>query len=326
MTVLVAEDSAFYRRVITQHLEEWGFDFVMAQDGKQAWELLAKTNGPKLALLDWVLPDIEGVEVCRRLRKLPESESYVYAILLTAKCERQEMLEAMNAGADDFLPKPFDPPELKARLMVGKRIIELQRKLVEANGALYFSATHDFLTRIWNRGEILGFLRHELVRARRGNASVGTVLVDVDYFKKVNDEFGHQTGDLVIQEIARRLSRSLREYDGVGRYGGEEFLLVLAGCDLATTFRRADEIRSMISGELIPTARASLTVSVSMGVAVTDGSEDAERLLHRADSALYDAKRKGRNRVESSAPAGPLTKATKFQSPAQLLPSRAMQK
>jgi two-component system, cell cycle response regulator len=299
--ILLAEDSAIYRRLIETHLKEWGFDFVSAKDGKEAWKLLAKQDAPRLALLDWVLPEIDGVELCRRLRSRPEGGPYTYTILLTAKSRKQEMLEAMEAGADDFLAKPFNPPELQARLLVGKRIVELQEKLVSANDALQFAACHDFLTGVWNRAEIVAFLQREIARARRDATPVGIVLVDVDHFKKVNDQFGHDAGDCVLKEIAKRLSNSLREYDGVGRYGGEEFLLVIPGCDLATTVRRSNQIRELISSRPIATPAGATTVTLSMGATVADSSTNSEQLVRRADLALYQAKHKGRNRVERHA-------------------------
>jgi two-component system, cell cycle response regulator len=298
--ILLAEDSEFYRRMIATYLTEWGFDLVTARDGKEAWKLLVEPAAPRMALLDWVMPNIEGVELCRRLRRRAESEAYVYTLLLTAKRQRQQMLEAMDAGADDFLAKPFDPPELKARLLVGKRIVELQQKLASTNDALRLAASHDSLTQIWNRGEILRFLGRELARSRRTLTPLGVVLVDVDHFKKINDELGHQTGDLVLQELAERFSSNLREYDGVGRYGGEEFLLVIPGCDLARLVQRANEIRTLVSREPFLSAPGAPVVTVSMGVAESEASEKAEALLRRTDEALYRAKRSGRNRVESA--------------------------
>lgn len=300
MTILLAEDSAVYRHLITGHLNEWGFDFVIAKEGRGAWDLLTKPDAPRLALLDWVLPGVDGVELCRRLRQRPETEPYTYTILLTAKSQKEEMLEAMDAGADDFLAKPFDPPELKARLLVGKRIVELQQKLVSANGALHYAASHDFLTKLWNRAAIIAFLQREVARALREGLALGVILVDVDHFKKVNDELGHETGDYVLQEISKRFSASLREYDGVGRYGGEEFLLVMPGCDQATTVRRANVIRELISSTPIRTSLKATTVTVSMGVAVVEPTTNSESLLRRADLALYQAKRNGRNRVEET--------------------------
>jgi diguanylate cyclase (GGDEF)-like protein len=291
---LLAEDSALYRHIITSHLKEWGFEFQSAKDGREAWEVLARPDAPRLVLLDWVLPVIDGIELCRRLRRRADHEPYTYTILLTAKSDKDEMLEAMDAGADDFLAKPFDPPELKARLLVGKRIVELQRKLVSANDALHYSATHDFLTRLWNRGTIISFLQREMARAIREARPLGVILADVDHFKKINDELGHEAGDLALHEIADRFAGSLREYDGVGRYGGEEFLLVMPGCDRATTVKRANVIRELIARKPVG-ARA---VTVSMGVAVVESDASSESLLRCADAALYQAKRNGRNCVE----------------------------
>lgn len=296
--ILLAEDSAIYRHMIGSHLTEWGFDFVTVEDGKAAWKLLTEPDAPRLALLNWVLPEIDGIDLCRRLRDRPGHEPYTYTILLTAKSRKQEMLEAMDAGADDFLAKPFDPLELKAHLRVGKRIVNLQQKLVSANNALHFAACHDFLTGTWNRAEILAFLQRELARTRRSATPVGVVLLDVDHFKSVNDKFGHETGDFVLKEIATQLSASGREYDGVGRYGGEEFLLVIPGCDLDTTVRRADQIRNLIATTPISTPHGPVSVTVSMGVTVAESSTDPEALLRNADIALYQAKRNGRNRVE----------------------------
>jgi diguanylate cyclase (GGDEF)-like protein len=297
VTILLAEDSAVYRHLITGHLNEWGFDFIYTKDGREAWELLRKPDGPRLALLDWVLPGLDGVELCRRLRGRSDQVPYTYTILLTGKSEKQEMLEAMDAGADDFLAKPFDPPELKARLLVGKRIVELQQKLVTANGALHHAASHDFLTSLWNRAAIMAFLQREVARSLREGVALGVILADVDHFKKVNDELGHETGDYVLQEVAKRFTASLREYDGVGRYGGEEFLLVIPGCDLANTVRRANVIRELIANTPIRTPLQATSVTVSMGVAVVEPFTTAELLMRRADAALYEAKRNGRNCV-----------------------------
>lgn len=297
--ILVAEDSVIYRHLIGSHLNEWGFAFVTAEDGQAAWELLTQPDAPRLALLDWVLPEIDGIDLCRRLRNRP-AHPYTYTILLTAKNRKQEMLEAMDAGADDFLGKPFDPPELKARLLVGKRIVNLQQKLVSVNDALQFAASHDFLTGAWNRAEIISFLQRELARARRDEAPVGIVLLDVDNFKSVNDKFGHETGDIVLKEIARRLSAGKRDYDGVGRYGGEEFLLVMPNCDMATTIRRANQMRKLIASTPVPVLQGAITVTVSMGVTVAVSASQSDSLLREADAALYRAKANGRNRVEGT--------------------------
>lgn len=302
MRILVAEDSKVYRHLISTCLKEWNFDFRMADDGSAAWECLESEWAPTLALLDWVLPGVTGVELCQRIRTRTNHEQYVYTIVLTARNQRRDLLEALDAGADDYLSKPFDPPELKARLLAGKRIIMLQRELIAARESLRFAATHDAMTGLLNRGEILSFLRQQIARGRREGDPVGIVLADLDHFKKVNDTYGHSAGDAVLQETARRLRNGIRIYDGVGRYGGEEFLLVMPGCDLTATVRRADAMRNILGAEPISTPQGSLTVTMSMGAMVADPTADlsVECLLEKADEALYRAKHNGRNRVECS--------------------------
>jgi two-component system, cell cycle response regulator len=303
--ILVAEDSKVYRHLISSCLKEWDFNFKVANDGKEAWEILESSWAPTLAILDWVLPGMTGVELCQRIRSRVANELYVYTIVLTAKNHPNDLLAAMDAGADDYLSKPFDPPELKARLLAGRRIILLQRELISARESLRFAATHDAMTGLWNRGEIISFLRREIARGRRERRPVGIVLTDLDHFKGVNDTYGHSAGDAVLQETARRFRGGLREYDGVGRYGGEEFLLVLPGCDLATTVQRAEAIRRLIEKDTVVAPQGNVTTTISMGVTVADFVQDmsTEALLEIADEALYRAKKNGRNRVECGDPA-----------------------
>ncbi|MGO9088379.1 MAG: GGDEF domain-containing protein [Candidatus Sulfotelmatobacter sp.] len=300
MRILVAEDSRFYRHLISGCLKDWDFDFVVAADGLAAWEMLESAWAPTLALLDWVLPGISGLELCQRIRARLQNEQYVYTIVLTAKNERTDLLAAMEAGADDFLSKPFDPPELKARLLAGRRIILLQRELIAARESLRFAATHDSMTGLLNRVEIISVLRREIARGRREQRPVAIVLADLDHFKRVNDTFGHSAGDAVLQEIARRFRSGLRVYDGVGRYGGEEFLLILPGCNLDAAMHRTNAIRRLIEQDVIVAPQASVTATVSMGVTIANLYRDVsvEALLEKADEALYQAKSNGRNRVE----------------------------
>jgi two-component system, cell cycle response regulator len=300
MRILLAEDSKVYRHLITGCLKEWEFDFVVANDGLSAWDVLEGPYAPTVAILDWVLPGLSGLELCQRIRSRVRNEQYVYTIVLTAKNHRQDLLAAMEAGADDYLSKPFDPPELKARLLAGKRIILLQRELIAMRESLKFAATHDSMTGLLNRGEIISVLRCEIARGRREQRPVGIVLADLDHFKKINDTFGHAAGDAVLQEATRRFRAGLRTYDGVGRYGGEEFLLILPGCDLRTARDRADTVRHLIEKDTIVIPQSNLTATVSMGVTVADfgADESVEALLEKADAALYRAKNNGRNRVE----------------------------
>src|SRR5580658_1845910 len=299
--ILLAEDSRVYQHLISDYLREWGFDVELAQDGAGAWKRLEEPNAPMLALLDWVLPGLDGIEVCRNLRKRSINERYVYTVLLTGKSDKKDLVLAMEAGADDYLVKPFDAQELRARLLAGKRILDVHLELVLAQESLRFAAMHDFLTRLWNRAEIVSFLERELLRAMREKKPMGIVLLDVDRFKSINDSLGHRSRDIVLKELARRLRSQLRGYDGVGRYGGEEFLLVLPGCDLGCALARTAEIQRSVADapfELDPT---QVSITLSMGVTISHcGAGDSATLLHDADLALYRAKNSGRDRIEYS--------------------------
>jgi two-component system, cell cycle response regulator len=305
MQALVVDDSAVYRKLIGDHLRSWGFGVTLAETGSEAWRILEEPNAPKLVLLDWVLPDLDGIELCQRIRQAGSSSPYVYIILLTSKEGRQNMLQAMQAGADDYLVKPFDELELKARLLVGKRILDLQEELVSARESMRHAATHDSLTGLTNRGEILAMLERELERARRERKPVAVILCDVDHFKDVNDTLGHLFGDEALREIGRRLRTQLRVYDGVGRYGGEEFLMVLPSCDLPNALQRADGLREIIAKTPVVCSGEERLITMSMGVAVSacEGKNEVEMLLNQADAGLYKAKANGRNRIEHFTPA-----------------------
>lgn len=304
MRVVIAEDSKFYCALMKRHFEEWGLSCVFAADGAEAWTLLRDQELPTLALLDWVLPKLEGIDLCRKIRGELGEERYIYTILITSKNRKQDIIDAMEAGADDFLVKPFYAPELKARVLAGKRILDLQSALLQTQESLRIAATHDALTGLKNRMEVVGILRQELARAQRNGGSVGIIFADIDHFKSINDSIGHLAGDSVLKAVSRRFASAVRIYDQVGRYGGEEFLAVLPGCDLESTRNRAEELLRVVRREPVETSRGSRVVTVSLGIASTSesGFVEVEELLSRADEALYRAKENGRNRVEGPAP------------------------
>ena len=216
-------------------------------------------------------------------------------------------MAGLEAGADDYITKPCPPAELRARLNTGCRILSLEEKLVHAREEMRFKATHDALTAIWNRGTILSLASREFERSARTDGPTSILLCDIDHFKAVNDNYGHLVGDSVLQEVARRLTASVRPYDAVGRYGGEEFLVVLSNCDSASLAARCDAVCEAISETPFVAGEFRLSISISIG-AVTcplrDQDTSLERVLSWADAALYEAKATGRNRtVLAGAPA-----------------------
>lgn len=307
MKILIADDDVVSRRLLQKTMERVGYEVTAAENGRLAADELCKPGGPKLALLDWMMPELDGPGVCREVRKRKE-HSYVYMVLLTSKEKKEDVVEGLKSGADDYLTKPFNLEELKARLRTGMRILDLEDRLVEAREQMRFQATHDALTSLWNRGMIMELLGRELARSTREGKSVTILLGDLDHFKQVNDTYGHRAGDEVLKETARRLLASVRSYDFVGRYGGEEFLVALNNCDPAFSLARAEEIRKAIARTPVQTSRGPIPITMSLGLLLSQewGSGPVEELVHEADEALYAAKGAGRNCVKVAAPKNPL--------------------
>jgi two-component system cell cycle response regulator len=291
MKILIADDQQILASLLQDQVRAWGYDAQVVPDGFAALQVLRAPDAPRLALLDWVMPGLDGIEVCRRLRRDADRQ-YTYLVLATGYGGRQEMLDGLEAGADDFLSKPIDPAELKARLGAGRRIVTLQEQLRE-------QAIRDGLTGLYNRSAILATLESELARSLREGRPLGVVLADIDHFKRINDTHGHLVGDAVLREVACRLRDVLRPYDSVGRYGGEEFLLVLPGCDGPTAAGLAERLRQCVAAETVSTEEGEVPVALSLGVAAWEGEGEVDTigLLRSADEALYSAKRTGRNRT-----------------------------
>jgi two-component system cell cycle response regulator len=303
LKILIAEDDAISRRLLQKTLENAGYEVLAVENGRLAQEELCRADGPRLALLDWEMPEVDGPGVCRAVRARAE-KSYVYMIFLTSKESSDDKVEGLRSGADDYLTKPFHPEELKARLRTGLRILSLEDRLVEAREDMRFKATHDSLTGLWNRGVIMDLLDRELARADRERHSTAILLCDVDHFKRVNDTYGHPVGDEVLREVAKRLLASVRSYDYVGRYGGEEFLVVLNNCDPASSLGRAEQMRETVAKREFITKRGPLTITMSVGLlrSVNWGPLSAEQYLAQVDAALYAAKAAGRNCVRAAEP------------------------
>jgi two-component system, cell cycle response regulator len=303
-TVLIAEDDPLFRRMLERWFKQWGYHVTAVENGLDAWEVLQKEDAPPLAILDWMMPGMDGIELCRGIRSRDQGP-YRYVLLLTARDDKQDVVAGLEAGADDYLTKPFEVDELRARVRTGKRILDLQAALIHAQNELKSVAAHDSLTGLWNRGAIVDLLRREVSRRQRDGDALGVIMADIDYFKKINDTHGHLVGDTVLQEATRRLAANVRPYDAVGRYGGEEFLIVFPGCNAANLVISAERLRHCIADQTFETSVGQIPVTLSLGLASVEQGEkkalDSEMFVRHADEALYAAKARGRNRVEASA-------------------------
>ncbi|MBS3943347.1 MAG: diguanylate cyclase [Dethiobacter sp.] len=293
LSILIAEDSIFFRQLLVQTLSSWGYAVVTAGSGSEAWEILQREDTPRLAILDWVMPGLSGLEVCRMVSGRTGTP-YIYLILLTSKDNKEDIVAGLEAGADDYITKPFHEEELRCRVKIGERIIRLENKIS------WLAAT-DPLTGVLNRRAFMERMEGEMQRSKRQNEPYSVIMVDIDHFKKINDTYGHQAGDTVLHRFAKHLSSLLRSYEFVGRYGGEEFIISLTGTGENQAVRIAERLRASLVDLAITVSdnQEALPVTASFGVAgtavIAEGTGDM--LLTKADQALYRAKREGRNRV-----------------------------
>jgi diguanylate cyclase (GGDEF)-like protein len=291
MKVLIADDDPISLKVLSTLLTTWGYTVQVAKDGEQAMALLIAPDAPQLAILDWMMPGKNGLELVEMLRSLG-SQHYTYVLMLTSRTQKEDVESALYGGCDDYLAKPFDPVELKARLFVGQRILSLQQQT-------QYQATHDALTGAWNRGSVMEALTREIARSRRSFEPLSAMMLDLDKFKDINDTYGHEAGDIVLKEFTARTMRCLRDYDFFGRYGGEEFLAILTNCAAAEAIRAAERIRQAVSGTPMRVMGSEIKLTVSIGVSQFRAADLVEELVRRADQALYAAKRAGRNCVQA---------------------------
>jgi diguanylate cyclase (GGDEF)-like protein len=295
MKLLVADNSAVYRQMLKSLLESWDYEVLLAKDGLEALAVLEGRDAPRLAILGGVMLGLSGPELCKAIRS--SRRDYVYIILLSASDEETDVIHGFGFGADDYLCKPFKQFELNARIKVGMRIIQAQDALLESQAALQFQATHDPLTQLWNRGGIMEILKSELARSSRSHEPLSICMADLDHFKRINDTHGHLTGDAVLQRTASKLSNALREYDFLGRYGGEEFLAVLPSCNEKGALTIAERLRASVGDEALLSSPTTISVTLSLGVSEWQPHMSRHDLLQQADLALYRAKDSGRNRV-----------------------------
>lgn len=308
MKILIAEDDPVSSKILEQNLSDWGYEVILAKSGEDAWQRFTET-GFRMAILDWMMPGMNGVELCQKIRRRRKSR-YTYIILLSAKDRKQDIIAGLSSGADDYMTKPVNFLELKARLQTGRRIVDLEDKLLCVQNQLKDMASRDSLTKVWNRVEITRFLREEIGRGARENKSTGVIMLDIDHFKNINDLYGHAVGDRALQRVVSQLKRKVRKSDKIGRYGGDEFIVILPGCPSNQIVAVAERIRSSIARRAIKTPSDSIALTISAGCASCEPRNPlpAEHLIKEADRALLEAKRQGRNCVSINEPENPLPK------------------
>jgi two-component system cell cycle response regulator len=298
MKILIAEDDSTSRITLLAIVSEWGYEPIPAADGAQVLSLMQADDAPRLLLLDWKIPEVNGLDLCKKIRE-EDSSNPPYIILLTRRSDTEDVVTGLKAGANDYMSKPFDNAELKARLEVGKRMLGLHDELNRAKEAMAFQANFDELTELMNRRAVMKAMVNEIERSKRNSQPLYICMCDIDHFKKINDTHGHLAGDAVLKEIAQRFNNSLRPYDLCGRYGGEEFLIILNSKEhhIHDVFER---IRQAISDEPFIYEETALNITISCGVTRYNPPSDVRnttQILIDADTALYEAKNNGRNRT-----------------------------
>jgi two-component system cell cycle response regulator len=304
MRALVADDDRATTAIVATALQQWGFDVDIAHDGAAAWEQLNALQPPSLAVIDWTMPGLDGIELCNRVRT-SERLRTTYILLLTARDARADLIAGLDAGADDYMTKPIDVDELRARVHVGQRVASLQQTLAQrvtdlrrAHDHLKEMASTDALTRLYSRRWWFDMATTEFSRSRRYGRQLSLLLADLDHFKTVNDQFGHETGDDVLRAFAGLLRRECRESDFVGRLGGEEFAIALPETSLEQAQTLATRVTDGCRALSVP-AVSDFEVRCSCSIGLTEVREtdpDIDNVLRRADVALYKAKRDGRGR------------------------------
>ncbi len=301
MKVLVADDDPVNRRLLEILLNKWGFEVSVASDGEEAWRELQNPAYPRIAILDWMMPGMDGVQVCQKLRDDASLPS-MYVLLLTAKQATEGANGRFESVADDYLSKPYAAHELKARLRAARRIIELEDQIEAARKNIKIETTHDPLTGLWNRSSVLEILHREIHRARRQNTPMAVLMIDVDHLKQINHQHGHLAGDAVMREAARRIRNCVRVYDSVGRYSGGQIVIVSPACDRSGAMSQAQRLQATVCREAFKTFKGDFPVTISLGIAVGCNNHQAHELISSAEAALAKAKKAGLSRVELASP------------------------
>ena len=302
--ILIAEDNPVSKTLLEKSLIKAGYEVVSANDGREAFKILKKDFFP-IVITDWMMPEMDGLELCRAIRS-NDFPGYIFIVLVTAKDSHDDILAGLEAGADDYITKPFNQAELIARLKAGKRVLELERSLKKANEKIKILSITDPLTGIYNRGYLTERLPQEIARAKRYRHPLSIIMSDIDLFKKINDSYGHQAGDKILKGFVGYLRGTIRNgIDWIARYGGEEFLIVLPETNIEGAFNAAERLRALLSESVFTIKDNEIKITASFGVSGFDPSKytkkiSSESLIGEADKCLYQAKKEGGNKVRGS--------------------------
>lgn len=293
MKVLIAEPDISYCKSLETDIKEWGYEVISAHDSQEALEAIEK-NDIRLALIEWSINGTSAIDLCTQIRQQIQEQKIedIYIILLAPKSMEFDIIRGLSVGADDYILKPFNFIQLKVRLQNAERTINLEDR------GIYLSS-YDELTKLWNKKKIVDMLEEELNRGWRESQPTGVIMVDIDYFKKINDTHGHFIGDKVLVEVASRFLKNLRSYDKAGRYGGDEIFVILPNTDLDKLKQIAERLRHVIMDKQINAETASVSVTISLGGTYSDNLTRASgsSLIQCSDNALNLAKKQGRNRA-----------------------------
>ncbi|MCB4204407.1 diguanylate cyclase [Deferribacterales bacterium Es71-Z0220] len=291
LEILIADDDKDAQNLLGLYINKLGFKVHYASNGIDALNKINELN-ISIALLDWMMPGMSGIEITQKIRE-SKIDRYVYIIMVTGKSEKDDTIEALHNGVDDYIVKPFTFQELKVRIFAAERIIKLENKLKNAYNKLYNESIHDVLTGVLNRKALM----EKIEDYNNKNKSLGIIMIDIDNFKVINDTYGHLVGDQILKEFSAIISNTIRKSDFVGRYGGEEFLAVIPDLDVIEVKTIAERIRKNIESETFHIGSLSLKITASLGVYVLTEKTKIEDAIKLADDALYEAKKSGKNKV-----------------------------